>query len=123
MPASGLPYSRCLKFGSLLFVSGQVPLDPTTGKLVEGSFEVHVRRSLDSVAAILERAGSGMEHVLKTTVYLADMDTFGRMNAIYGSYFPKEPPARTTVQVARLPLDAQIEVEAIAYVPDSGGEA
>jgi 2-iminobutanoate/2-iminopropanoate deaminase len=103
--------------GGLVFASGQVPLDPATGKLVEGEIEAQTERVIANLAAVLEAAGSSLTHVLRTTVYLADLQLFARMNAVYAKHFTGDPrPARSTVQAARLPLDAQIEIDVIAAV-------
>ena len=117
-PAAAGPYSHAVAAGNLLFVSGQGALAPDGSGRRTGSLEEEVRQSLDNLKAILEDAGSGLDHVVKTTVYLADMSDFGEMNAIYGTYFPKNPPARTTIQAGRLPLDFRVEVEAIAILPE-----
>jgi len=109
------PYSQALAHGGLVFASGQVPLDPATGALVEGEIEAQTRRVLANLAAVLEAAGSNLSRVLRTTVYLADLADFPRMNAVYAEHFPNEPrPARTTIQAARLPLGARIEIDVIA---------
>ena len=110
------PYSQAIRTKKLIFVAGQTPLDPATGKLVEGGIEAQTRQALTNVQAILEAAGSGMDAVVKTTVFLMDMGEFAAMNAIYAEFFPAEPPARSTVQVAGLPLGARVEIEAIALV-------
>jgi len=99
----------------LLLLSGQIPLDPVTGALVEGEIEAQTRQVLDNLAAVLEAGGSSMDRVLKTTVYLVDLSLFPRVNAVYAEYFSADPaPARATVQVAALPLGAQVEIDAIA---------
>ncbi|MGB9605213.1 MAG: RidA family protein [Bryobacteraceae bacterium] len=110
------PYSQAVLWQGLVFVSGQIPLDPATGQMVEGDIAAQTARVLDNLRAILEACGSSLERVLKTTVYLADLDDFPKMNEIYARYFPAEPPARATVQVFPLPRDARIEIEAIATV-------
>lgn len=115
-PAAG-PYSPAVAVGDLLFVSGQVALAPDGSGPVRGSFEEEVRQALSNLKAVLENAGSGLEHVVKTTVYLADMEQFGTFNSIYGEAFGVNPPARTCVQAARLPMDFQVEIEAIAVIP------
>ena len=116
-PAAIGPYSQAIRTGELLFVSGQIPIDPATGALVEGDVERATRRVMDNLGAILSAAGSGFEYVLKTTIYLVDLGDFAVMNAAYGSYFPKEPPARATVQVSALPKGARVEIDAIARIP------
>lgn len=113
-PAAIGPYSQAVRAGSLLFVSGQVPLDPATGEVVESTIQAQTTRSLENVKAILTQAGAGLENVVKTTVFLKDMNDFAEMNRIYQSYFPENCPARSAVQVARLPKDVMVEIEAIA---------
>ena len=108
------PYSAALRAGQLLFVSGQVPLDPATGRMVEGDIGVHTRRVLENVRARLEAAGLSFAHVVRTTVFLADMNDFQAMNEIYATFFSEPYPARSTVQAARLPRDARIEIDVIA---------
>jgi 2-iminobutanoate/2-iminopropanoate deaminase len=110
------PYSQAIRAGDLLFVSGQIPLDPATGSLVEGDVAVQARRVMDNLAAILDAAGASFADVVKTTVYLLDMDDFAAMNAVYASYVPAPPPARSTVQVSRLPRDVRVEIDVIARV-------
>ncbi|MBE3075274.1 MAG: RidA family protein [Actinobacteria bacterium] len=108
------PYSQAIRAGSLLFVSGQVPIDPATGSLVEGDIGAQTRRVFDNIGAILEAAGASFDHVVRTTVYLADMNDFAAMNEVYGTYFSSPAPARATVQAARLPKDARVEIDVIA---------
>lgn len=108
------PYSQAIVAGDLVFCSGQIPLDPTSGQVIEGTIEDQTRRVLDNLTAVLNAAGSSVEQVVKTTIFLADMNDFAAVNAIYGEYFRSEPPARSTVQVARLPRDVRVEIEAIA---------
>ncbi|MBM3813114.1 MAG: RidA family protein [Acidimicrobiia bacterium] len=108
------PYSQAVVHNGIAYLSGQIPLDPATGQLVEGGIEEQTRRVLDNLQAVLDACGSGMDAVLKTTVYLADMSEFPKMNEIYAGYFPSNPPARATVQVARLPRDVRIEIDAMA---------
>ncbi|MFZ3101854.1 MAG: RidA family protein [Desulfitobacteriaceae bacterium] len=107
------PYSQGNKFNELVFVSGQIPLNPATGQLVEG-IEAQAGQSLDNLKAILEEAGSSLSKVVKTTIFLKNMDNFKTVNEVYAQYFIENYPARSTVQVAKLPLDAEIEIEAIA---------
>ena len=108
------PYSQAVISRGLVFVSGQIPLDPATGQMVAGDIGVQTERVLENLRTLLEACGSSLERVLKTTVYLADLEDFPRMNEVYARYFPSAPPARATVQAARLPRDARIEIEAIA---------
>jgi 2-iminobutanoate/2-iminopropanoate deaminase len=108
------PYSAALRAGPLLFISGQVPVDPGTGQLVEGDIAIQTRRVLDSLGALLEAAGLTFAQVVRTTIYLADMNDYAAMNDVYRSYFPEPYPTRSTVQAARLPRDARIEIDAIA---------
>lgn len=110
------PYSSALRVGSLLFVSGQVPVDPDTGAMVEGTIGDQTRRVLLNMQALVEAAGLTMAHVVRTTVYLADMNDFGAMNEVYRTFFTEPFPARSTVQAARLPRDSRIEIDAIASV-------
>lgn len=113
-PAATGPYSQAVAAGDLLFVSGQICLNPDGGEPMRGSFEDEARQALSNLRAILHDAGSAMDRVVKTTVFLSDMNNFAKLNDIYREFFPSDFPARTTIQVARLPLDAQIEIEAIA---------
>jgi 2-iminobutanoate/2-iminopropanoate deaminase len=108
------PYSQAIRAGSLLFVSGQIPLDPATGSLVEGPIAAQTRQVLENIRAILAAGGSSPALVVKTTVFLVDMDDFGAMNEAYAAFFPDPPPARATVQVSRLPKDARVEIDVIA---------
>ena len=108
------PYSAALRAGQLLFVSGQVPLDPATGRMVEGDIGVHTRRVLENVRALLDAAGLSFAQVVRTTVFLADMNDFQAMNEVYATFFNEPYPARSTVQAARLPRDARIEIDVIA---------
>ena len=110
------PYSAALRAGNLLFISGQVPFDPATGTLVEGSIAVQTQRALQNVGALLQAGGLSFAHVARTTVYLADMDDFAAMNAVYQTFFTEPFPARSTIQAARLPRDARIEIDAIAVI-------
>lgn len=108
------PYSQAIKANGWLYVSGQIPLDPVTGLLAEESFEHQVRKVLDTIKAILETGGSGLDRVVKVTIFLADMERFAELNAIYAEYFGESCPARACVEVSRLPRGAQVEIEAIA---------
>ncbi len=113
-PAAIGPYSQAVQYGDLLFISGQIPLDPGTMKLVEGGVEEQTRRVMLNLQAILAEAGMSWDNILKTTIYLADMADFKTVNEIYGTFFPENAPARATVQVGRLPLDVRVEIDAIA---------
>ena len=115
-PAAIGPYSQAVRSGNLLFLSGQIPLDPATGQLVAGDITAQTERVLKNLVAILEAAGSSLEKVLKTTVYLRDLMEFGKMNEVYGRFFGEKPPARATVEVARLPRDAAIEIDMMAEI-------
>jgi len=116
-PAPVGPYSQAVVRDGLVFVSGQIPLDPATGHLVTGDIETQVRRVLENLHAVLRAAGSELGRVLRTTIYLTDLDDFQRVNAVYAEFFADEPqPARSTVQVAALPLGARVEVDCIAHV-------
>jgi len=115
-PAAIGPYSQAVRSGNLLFLSGQIPLDPATGQLVDGDISLQTERVLKNLGAVLEAAGSSLEKVLKTTVYLRDITELGRMNEVYGKFFGEKPPARATVEVARLPRDAAVEIDLVAEV-------
>lgn len=108
------PYSQAVRAGSLLFVSGQVPIDPATGALVEGDIAAQTRQVFRNLQAILEAAGASFDHVVRTTVFLADMNDFAAMNEVYATCFASPAPARATVEVARLPKDARVEIDVIA---------
>ncbi len=110
------PYSQAIRVGDFVFCSGQAGIDPATGQLVKGGIEVETRRVLQNLAAVLEATGSSLNQVTKTTVFLTNMDDFKTMNAVYAEFFTAAPPARSTVQVARLPAGACVEIEAIALV-------
>jgi 2-iminobutanoate/2-iminopropanoate deaminase len=114
-PAPVGPYSQAIALGGLLFVSGQVPLDPKTSALVEGDIEAQTERVIQNLDAVLRAAGTSLDRVVRTTVYVTDLALFGRVNEVYARFFAGDPaPARATVQVAALPLGAQIEIDAIA---------
>ena len=113
-PAAIGPYSQAIKAAGLLFVSGQIPLDPSSGALVDGGVAEQTHRVLKNLGAILEAAGLSFDRVVKTTVYLADMTEFAAMNAVYAEYFPPPAPARATIQAARLPRDVRVEIDLIA---------
>jgi 2-iminobutanoate/2-iminopropanoate deaminase len=110
-------YTPAIRAGQLLFISGQIPLDPRTGQIVDGDFSAQAEQSMRNVTALLKAAGVGWDHVVRTTVFLTDMDDFAAMNAVYARYVVDPAPARATVQVARLPRDVRIEVDAIAVIP------
>ena len=117
-PEAKGPYSAAVAFEGLLFVSGQIPVDPDTGKLVGDTVEEQVVRAFENVRVILEDAGSSLDHVLKVTFYLGDMDHFARANEVYKRFFTEGSyPARTTIQAGRLPFDILVEIDVIAYVP------
>ena len=107
-------YTPAIRAGQLLFVSGQIPVDPRTGQIVDGDISAQADQSMRNVGALLKAAGAGWEHVVRTTVFLADMDDFAAMNAVYATYVPTPPPARSTVQVSRLPRDVRVEIDVIA---------
>jgi 2-iminobutanoate/2-iminopropanoate deaminase len=109
------PYSQAVKYGNLLFVSGQVPFNRAAGK-ISGGIEEQTRQSLENLKAILTASGTSLNNVLKTTVFLKNMDNFNAMNGVYKEYFPNDPPARSTIEVARIPRDSMVEIEAIAAV-------
>jgi len=110
------PYSQAVKTDGWLFVSGQIPIDPSTGEMVESDIAVQTRRALHNLVAVLQAAGAGLADVVKVTIFMADLAQFGEMNAVYGEYFQKNPPARACVQVGRLPKDSLLEIECIARV-------
>ncbi len=110
------PYSQAIKANGFVFASGQIPTDPQTGQFVPGGIQEQTKQALKNLAAVLEAAGSGLDRIVKTTVFLADMNEFSAMNEIYGEFFTENPPARATVEAARLPRDARVEIEAIALV-------
>lgn len=113
-PAPIGPYNQATKANNMLFISGQIPADPATGELVMSSIEDETHMVMKNLKAILEEAGLGFDSVLKTSIFISDMDNFSRINEVYGSYFSGEYPARETVQVARLPKDVNVEISAIA---------
>jgi 2-iminobutanoate/2-iminopropanoate deaminase len=116
-PKAAGPYSPAVRQNGFVFLSGQIPLDPKTGELVTGPIEAQAARVIENLQAVLAAAGLSLSDVIKTTVFLKNMDDFSRMNEAYGKFFPTRPPARTTVEVARLPRDVHIEIEAIAIDP------
>ena len=110
------PYSQAVVAGGLVFCAGQIPLDPATGQLVGGDVQQQTARVMDNLKAVLEAAGSSFERAVKVTIYLADLGDFAAMNAVYATYVPAPPPARSTVQVSRLPRDVRVEIDVIARV-------
>ncbi|RMH01775.1 MAG: RidA family protein [Chloroflexi bacterium] len=116
-PAAVGPYSQAVRIGNLVYTAGQIALDPTTGKLVEDDITAQTHQVLRNLQAVLQAAGSDLAHVIKTTVFLKDIGEFGAMNGVYAQYFTENPPARSAVQVAALPLDARVEIEAVALIP------
>ena len=114
-PAAIGPYSQAIQVGNLVYTSGQIPIDPATGAFVEGGIKEQTRQSLTNVKAILEAAGTNMSHVVKTTVFMADMDDFADMNAVYAEFFTEPYPARSAVAVKTLPKNALVEIEVVAW--------
>lgn len=112
-PAALGPYSQGVVTGNLLFVSGQLALDPASGNMIDGTIADHTQKILDNIEAIAKAAGTGLDNVVKTTIFLTNLADFGEVNTAYGTRFPDNPPARSTVQVAALPLGAPIEIEAV----------
>jgi 2-iminobutanoate/2-iminopropanoate deaminase len=110
------PYSQAIRANGFVFVSGQIPLDPATQQLVAGDIQVQTERVLENLKGIIEAAGSSLDHVVRATVFLADMNEFAAMNEVYGRYFRSQPPARSTVQVSRLPRDVRVEIDVIALL-------
>ena len=115
-PAAIGPYSQAVVSHGFAFLSGQIPLDPATGQVIEGDIAAQTQRVLENLKAVLEGCGSSLDKVVKTTVYLTDMREFARMNEVYAGYFPANPPARATVEAARLPRDVRVEIDCIAIV-------
>ena len=119
-PAAIGPYSQAVVVPvgdkKMIFCSGQIPLDPATGALIEGDIADETQRVLDNLCAVLAAAGAGLADVVRTTIFLANMDDFATVNAVYSSRFPHDPPARSTIQAARLPRDAKVEIDAIAII-------
>lgn len=113
-PAAIGPYSQAVISGGWVFVSGQIPLDPATGQIVAGDISWQTTRVFENLKAVLEAAGSSLDRVVKTTVYLKDLGEFAKMNDVYATYFPENPPARATVEAARLPKDVRVEIDCIA---------
>ena len=108
------PYSQAVEAGNLVFLSGQIPLDPATGQLVEGDIKAQTQRVMQNLAAVLKAAGLDFSHVVKTTIFLVDLNEFAQVNEVYGASFPSDPPARATVQVAALPRGSRVEIDLIA---------
>lgn len=115
-PSAIGPYSQAVKTGNMVFCSGQIPIDPATGEFVSNDVAEQTEQVLKNLSAVLEAAGSGLNNVVKTTVFLADMNDFAAMNEVYARFFSENKPARATVQAARLPRDARVEIECIALV-------
>lgn len=113
-PAAIGPYSQAVAIGGFLFTSGQIALDPATGVLVDGDIKAQTERVLKNLSAVLEEAGASAKDVVKTTVFLSDMNDFAAMNEVYGTFFKENPPARSAVEVAKLPKNAKVEIEAVA---------
>ena len=118
-PAAVGPYSQAIRSGNLLFCAGQIPLDPKTGQLVTGDIAAQTKRVLDNVAAVLRAENLSFQHVVKTTIFLIDMNDFQTVNEIYATFFRENPPARSTIAVAALPKGAKVEIEVIAVTPDN----
>jgi 2-iminobutanoate/2-iminopropanoate deaminase len=116
-PAAVGPYSQGVKTGNLIFTAGQLGIDPQTGKFAGDDVAAQTRQAMENLQAVLQAAGTDLEHVVKTTIFVADMQDFGTVNEVYGSFFTDAPPARSTVQVAALPLDGRVEIEMIAALP------
>ena len=110
------PYSQAVKYGNIIFTSGAIGVDPGTGAFADGGIQVQTKQCIENLKVILEASGSSLENVLKTTVFIKDMNDFSKVNEIYGKYFTEKQPGRSCVEVARLPKDALIEIEAIAFV-------
>src|SRR5437588_4686875 len=118
-PAAIGPYSQGVRVGSIIYYSGQIPLDPKTGQVVSGGIDVQARRVMENIGGLLRAEGLGFDNVVKTTIFLADIGDFQIVNEIYGSYFKQAPPARSTVQVSALPKCANVEIEVIAAVENA----
>jgi 2-iminobutanoate/2-iminopropanoate deaminase len=110
------PYSQAIQAGNFLFLSGQIPIDPKTGELVKGDIRKQTQQVLENIKGVLESQGLGMENVVKSTIFLKDIENFNQVNEVYATYFPSSPPARSTVEVAKLPRDVDIEIEALAII-------
>ena len=116
-PAAVGPYSQAVQCGNMVYTAGQLGMDPQTGKLVEGGIQAQTHQALANLQAILQAAGTSLDHVVKTTVFVQNMGEFRDMNQVYAQFFPQGPPARSTVQVAALPLGGLVEIEAVAIIP------
>lgn len=114
-PAAIGPYSQAIRMGNMVFLSGQIPLHPATGEIVQGDIKVQTRQVLENLKCILEAAGSSLDKVVKTTIFMKDLNDYAAVNDVYREYFPHKPPARAAVQAAKLPRDAGVEIEAIAF--------
>ncbi len=115
-PSAIGPYSQAIRIGNIVFCSGQIPIDPSTGEFVQGGIKEQTEQVLKNLTAVLEAAGTSLKNVVKTTVFLADMNDFAAMNEVYAKFFGDNKPARSTVQAARLPRDAKVEIECIAFI-------
>ncbi|HEY2102274.1 MAG TPA: RidA family protein [Chthoniobacterales bacterium] len=122
-PAAVGPYSQAIRAGNLIFCSGQIPLDPKSGKIVEGDITAQARRVMENITAVLRAEGMTFENIVKTTMFLTDLGDFQTVNELYGSYFKSDPPARSTVQVSALPKGANVEIEVIAIANTTGGKS
>lgn len=117
-PAAIGPYSQAIRYGNFIFTSGQMPINSATGELVGNDVKLAAKQSLENVKAILEEAGTRMENVIKVTVFMKDMNDFAAVNEVYAEYFTEKMPARSAVQVGKLPKDCLVEIEAVAYIPE-----
>jgi len=117
-PAAIGPYSQAVRVGQFVYTAGQIPLDPATGSMVENDITIQTERALRNLQAVLAAAGGGLQNVVKTTVFLQDMAEFAAMNAVYAQFFRENPPARSAVQAAALPLGSRVEIEAVAFLPE-----
>ena len=115
-PAAVGPYSQAVRLGELIYTAGQIPLVPETGRLVEGEIEAQTRQVMQNLSEVLQAAGSNLAHIIKTTIFVIDLADFAVINKVYGSFFESDPPARSTVQVAALPLGARVEIEVVAVI-------
>jgi 2-iminobutanoate/2-iminopropanoate deaminase len=121
-PAAIGPYSQAIRVGNFVFTSGQIPLDPQSGNIVEGDIAAQARRVLDNLTAVLKAENLTMSNIIKTTIFLVDMNDFAKVNEVYGSYFKETPPARSTVAVAALPKGSRVEIECIALADKADGD-